>query len=87
METNSIMQLKGNLFFWDGGVGSADASTLGIPVGGEPYFLPDFLAVTSHRTGHTVPFRFDRIDQLNVEDLAVAVYSSTEGYYLHVYND
>jgi|GEM_PF-6402768 len=83
METNSI-KLKGNLFFWDGGVGSADASTLGIPVGS---YLPDFIAVTSHRTGHTVPFRFDRIDQLSAEDLAVAVYSSTEGYYLHVYND
>lgn len=81
---NTTINCSGNLFFWDERLGSADASTLGIPVGS---VLPETIAVTSHRTGHTVSFDLIGVETLNVADLAIAVYDSREGFRLHVYND
>lgn len=84
MNTAKKLNCSGNLFFWDERLGSADASTLGIPVGSA---LPQFIAVRSHRTGRTVNFKLDRVERLTVADLAIGVYNSPEGLGLHVYND
>jgi len=82
--SNSAIHRKGDLFFWQGNLGSADASTLDIPVGS---ILPDVIAVTSHRTGCTVPFSFHRVERLGTPGDAIAIYGSNNGFTLHIYND
>jgi len=81
---NTAIHRKGNLFFWEGNLGSADASTLDIPVGS---LLPRVIAVASHRTGRVVPFSFRATEALDVNDSVVAIYRSRDGFTLHVYND
>ncbi len=81
---NTTINCSGNLFFWDERLGSADASTLSIPVGS---VLPETIAVKSHRTGRTVSFDLTDVETLDGGELAIAVYDSREGFRLHVYND
>jgi hypothetical protein len=83
--SNTAIHRNGNLFFWEAFVGHADASTLDIPVGS---LLPRLIAVTSHRTGRTVPFRFKTVEHLDTGNgAAVAVYDSRDGFSILVYND
>lgn len=75
---------SGNLFSWGNFVGSADASLLGITRA-----LPKVIAVTSHLTGRTIQFFFNRLAALDFDGNNVAIYDAAaddKGLSLHVYN-